>query len=220
MPSVIPSVHGRSTRRRVIAAVGTAVTAGLAGCSGQIPGTAPEQIDTETTVEDGRDPRILWRYPRREGEKDGIGYAAVEIDRIVQQDSPDTAIHLAFNSTVGSLAADEPYEGYQPDWFRFRIWPPASYDGRINHRVRVEPPGQWEDFSAYYDIQGNVRRTTVELRNVSTEGTIEIPAVFDPGPDSLPDRLHCSFTVQASRSGFLGKTVRVTDQNSLPLERR
>ena len=83
--------------------------------------------------------------------------------------------------------------------------------------MRVEPPGQWEGFAAYYDVQGSVRRTTVELREVDTQGTIQIPAVFDPGADPLPDRLHCSFTVQASRPGLLGKTVRVADRGTLPL---
>ncbi|MEF8813264.1 MAG: hypothetical protein V5A55_05540 [Halovenus sp.] len=124
---------------------------------------------------------------------------------------------LNFNSTVGGIASAEPYEGYHPDGFRFRIWPPSTYEGRLQHQVRVEPPGQWRDFSAYYEIRGAVRRTTVELRHVDTQGTIQIPAVFDPGTDPLPDRLHCSFTVQASRSGFLGKTVRVTDQDTLLL---
>jgi hypothetical protein len=126
-------------------------------------------------------------------------------------------MHLTFNSTIGGIASNEPYEGYRLDWFRFRIRPPATYDGRINHHVRIEPPGQWEDFSTYYDTRGGTRRTTVELRNADTQGTIIVPAVFDLGTNPLPDRLHCSFTVQASRPGVFGKTVRVAGRGSLPI---
>lgn len=216
MPSTLPTDDDRVPRRRVLAGIGTAAVGGLAGCSGRLPGSSPETLDTELTVEEDRDPRLLWRYPPRDGDADGIGYAAVEVTRVVQRESTP-AMLLTFNSTIGGIASAEPYEGYRPDWFRFRIWPPTAYDGRVNHEVRVEPPGQWEAFSAYYDIQNNVRRTTVELRNVDTQGTIQIPAVFDPGTNPLPDRLHCSFTVQASRPGFFGKTVRVAGQDTLPL---
>ncbi|WP_254765921.1 hypothetical protein [Salinilacihabitans rarus] len=161
--------------------------------------------------------RILWRYPRREGDKKGIGYAAVGIDHVARRDTQPPAIHFTCNSTVGRIAAGEPYSGYRPDWFRFRIWPPTAYEGRLQYHLRVEPPGQWEDFSAYYDIRDQVRRSTVELRNVDTQGTIMIPAVFDPGMKPLPEYLNCAFTVQASRPGLLGKTVRVADRDTLEL---
>lgn len=217
MPSTFPDDSNRISRRRVLAGASAIAAAGLAGCSGQLPGAGPAELNTETTVERDQDPRLLWRYPPREGDTEGIGYAAVEADRIIQQDDRPSVIHLIFNSTIGGIASSKPYKGYHPNWIRFRIWPPAMYEGHINHHVRVEPPGQWEGFSTYYDIRGNVRRTTVELRNVDTQGTIMIPAVFDPGTNPLPDRLHCSFTVQASRSGVLGKTIRVTGQSSLPI---
>jgi hypothetical protein len=151
---------------------------------------------------------------------DGIGYAAVEVDRIIRRDGRPPTMHLTFNSTIGGIASNEPYEGYRLDWFRFRIWPPATYDGRIDHHVRVEPPGQWEDFSAHYDTRGGTRRTTVELRNADTQGTIMVPAVFDPGTNPLPDRLHCSFTVQAARPGVFGRTVRVAGRGTLPIPQR
>ncbi|MFC7173169.1 hypothetical protein ACFQL0_18990 [Haloplanus litoreus] len=82
------------------------------------------------------------------------------------------------------------------------------------------PPrdGDAEGFGAYYDLRGDVRRATVELRNVDTQGTITVPAVFAPPTDSLPDRLHCSFTVRAWRLGAFGQTVTLTDRGSLPLE--
>ena len=63
----------------------------------------------------------------------------------------------------------------------------------------------------------NGAATTVELRNVETQGTVEIPAVFDPGAAPLPDRLHCSFTLRASSPKLLEKTVRVTGRATLPL---
>lgn len=217
MPSTFPD-DSRVFRRRVLAGFGAVVASAFAGCSGQLPGTEPAQLDTEMTVERDQDPRLLWQYPPREGDKEGIGYASVEADRIIQEEGRPSEIYLNFNSTIGRLVSNKPYKGYHPDWFRFRIWPPSTYEGRINHHVRVEPPGQWEDFSTYYDTQGNVRRTTVELQNIETQGTIIIPAVFDPGTNPLPDRLHCSFTVQATRSGVLEKTIRVADQGSLPLQ--
>lgn len=202
-------------RRRLLAGVATAVCGSLAGCSGHIPGTEPDQIDAETTVENER---VLWRYPPREGDTEGIGYAAVEVEQVIQREYSAPLLRLNFNSTVGGLASDEPYKGYRPDWFRFRVWPPMSYEGRLQYQFRVEPPGQWEEFSTYYDLAGSVRRSIIELQDVETQGTIIIPAVFDPGTQSLPDRLNCSFTVQASRPGLVGRTVRVSDQATLDLK--
>lgn len=218
MPSTFLSSDGRTTRRGVLAGFGTGIAGSLAGCSGRLPGTGPDELATETEVEDDQDPRVVWRYPPREGETDGIGYAAVEAKYATRSGDDASPVRLTFNSTVGGIASSEPYEGYHQDWFRFRIWPPSSYEGRLAHEVRVEPPGQWEGFSAYYDVDAAVRRTTVELRDLGRQGTIEIPAVFDPTGNPLPDRLHCSFTVQASRSGHFGNAVRVSDRDDLPLE--
>lgn len=205
---------GPATRRRVLAGFGAAVTAGLAGCSGRLPGTGPERLDAESTVETDTTTRILWEYPPREGERDGIGYAEVEVDRIRRRNGDPRAIRLTFNSTVGGPAAGEPYTGYRPDWFRFRIWPSTS---RISYRTFVEPPGQWEKFSAYYDRQAGIRRTVVELRDVGTRGTIQIPAHLSLDGDPLPDGLHCSFTARVSRPGLLGEAVRVSGRDTLPL---
>lgn len=215
MPSTFAPPGDDSTRRRVLASLGTAIVGGFAGCGGRLTGAAT--LDAETTVDRDEDPRVLWRYPPREGDAEGIGYAAVEATRVRRRDTRRPALHLVFNSTVGGLAAGEPYRGYRPEWFRFRLRPPTSYDGRSQYALRVEPPGQWEGFGAYYDRTDGVRRTTVELRNVDTQGTVAVPAVFDPAADTLPDRLHCSFTVQVSRPGVFGKTVRVTDEATLPL---
>ncbi len=208
---------GDVARRRLLAGVGSTALFGLSGCSGRLPGTDPERLAVETTVEEGQHPRVLWEYPTREDDADGIGYAAVEVNRIVARESRSPELRLNFNSTIGRIASDPPYEGYHPDWFRFQIWPPVTYGGALNYEFRVEPPGGFDGFSTDYETRSQVRRSTVELDHVGTQGTIQIPAVLDPGGNPRPDQLHCSFTVQASRSGFLGNTVRVTDQAVLPV---
>lgn len=121
------------------------------------------------------------------------------------------------NRRPRTATGSDPYRGYRLDWVRFRLWPPRTYEAALYHSVRVAPPGQWEGFPTYYDIRGAVRRTTVELRDVEIGGTVDIPAVFDPDTATLPDRLHCSFTLRAARPGLLEKTVRVTGRDSLPL---
>jgi hypothetical protein len=218
MPSSSSQEH-RVSRRRALATLGTVVSGGLAGCASRVPGTGPEHVSVEQTLEDDRDPRLVWEFlPREDGRADGIGYAAVEASRTVEREARPPALRLEFNSTVGGIAADDPYEGYDLDWFRFRIWPPSTYENRLGYSVRVEPPGQWDNFSTQYDVRGPVRRTTVELRDANTRGTILVPAVFDPGGDALPKKLHCSFTVQASRGGLFGETIRATGDGPLPLD--
>jgi hypothetical protein len=215
MPSTHSAARGSLRRRRLLGAVGTALAGSLAGCDGRIPGTGPTRIDAESTVEDDR---IVWRYPPRPDDGDGIGYAAVEAEPRARPGGAPPVLRLEFNSTVGGVAASEPYGGYRPDWFRFRVWPPTAYGGRLQYEVRVGPPGQWEEFSAYYDIRGGVRQFTAELRDVETRGTVLVPAVFDPGVDSLPRRLHCSVAVQVSRPGLTGETVRISGRETLDLE--
>jgi hypothetical protein len=204
---------GRS-RRHALAGLGTAILGSLGGCSGRLPGRA-ERLDAESTVEGGEE--IRWQYPPRDGDRDGLGYVGVAVDRRRRRASLPPALRLTLDSTVGGIAASEPYRDYRLDRVRFRLWPPATYEATLHHSVRIAPPGQWEDFSTYYDLRGDVRRTTVELRNVETQGTVEIPVVFDPGSAPLPDRLHCSFTLRASSSGLLEKTVRVAGRGTLPL---
>lgn len=211
----------RRTRRHVLAGFGSAVVASVAGCSGRVPGLGPERVHAETTVRDGSglgSPEILWRYPRREGDEDGIGYAAVEARRVDRLEGRFPTLSLQFNSTIGGLAADEPYEGYRPDWFRFRFEPPSSYEKATSYATRVEPPGQWEGFSTYYDRESTAKRTVIELRDVQMQGTIIVPAVFAPTTESLPKTLYCQFTVQASHPGIAGKTVRASGEGNLPLD--
>ena len=207
MPSSSTTDDDPLARRRVLAGIGAAATGILSGCSGRVPGTGPAELDVETTLERGQNPRLLWEYPPRDGDADGIGYGEVEIDRIREGE-----MRLTFNSTIGGIASEEPYTGYRPDWFRFRIRPPEAYESRLNYVVRVEPPGQWEGFSAYYDVGSTVRETIVALHGVDTQGTIRIPAVFESEASSLP---HCAFAVQASRPGVLGRTVRAAARDTL-----
>lgn len=214
MPSSDRPPDQPTSRRRVLAGLGTALTGALAGCSGRLPGTGPVEVDTESTVEDDG---ITWEYPPREADREGIGYASVTVDRPVRRERLPPALGLECNSTVGGIASSDPYRGYRPDWVRFRIGPPPAYEGHDSFEVRVEPPGQWKGFSAYYE-RGARRRFVVELREVDTQGTILVPAVFDPGTNGLPERLHCSFAVQVSRPGAFGKTVRVADRGTLELD--
>ena len=207
-----------ATRRRVLAGIGTAAGAALAGCGGRLPGTEPERLDTEMIVERDGNPQIRWEYPPRD-DADGVGYAAVTVGRFIGEGERQSAVRLEFNSTVGGLAAAEPYRGYRADRFRFRVRPPTDYEEPYD--LRVAPPrGGWEGFGAWYDVQGGVQRATVELRDVGSKGTIHMPAVFDPRSAGLPDRLHCSFSVRASRPGAFGKTVRASGRGSLPLAER
>lgn len=215
MPST-RSPEDHFSRRRLLAGLGSTLFAGLAGCSGTVPGTSPETVDVETSVTEGDGPSIHWTYPPREGDKAGIGYADVSLQRIRTAEHRHPDLLLQFGSTVGGLASDAS-SGFRPDWLRFEIWPPTDYAARLNHSVRVESPGQWEDFSTSYDIQGGTRRTATELRNVDTQGTIQIPAVFDPSDHSLPDRLHCSFVAQVSQDTLFGRTDRVRDEATLPI---
>jgi len=81
IPSTFAPLGDGSTRRRVLACLGTAIAGGFAGCGGRLTGAAT--LDAETTVDRDEDPRVLWRYPPREGDAEGIGYAAVEATRPV-----------------------------------------------------------------------------------------------------------------------------------------
>lgn len=201
-------------RRQALAGIGAALTGGLPGCTGQIPGTGPENVDSVSSTETDQ---ILWRYPATEDGSDGIGYAAVEFVRLIHREQGPSAIRLQLNSTVGGIAASEPYTGYRLDWFRFRLQLPRAYRANNHLEMRVEPPGQWEDFSVYYDMQGGSRQFVVELRNVDSQGSIFVPVVLDPQTKALPERVWCSVTVQTSRPGIFGETVQANGEGSLSI---
>ena len=95
-----------TSRRRLLAGLGSATTAALAGCTSRLPGAGPERIDAESTVEDRQ---VLWKDPPREGDRDGIGYASVDAERLycsftVQASRPGTfgrTVRVSDQAVVG-----------------------------------------------------------------------------------------------------------------------
>jgi hypothetical protein len=204
----------RGSRRRFLRLLGTGTVAATAGCLSGLPGTGPETLSTEQFADSDR--RAAWRYPAQDGDDAGIGYVDVTHGGEMALGNDRSAESFVFNSTVSDSSTTEAYNDYVPDWFRGRFRPPRSY--RSEHspvRMLAEPPGAWEGFHTYYDHSRGVREFAVELRDVGTEGTIEVPLVLDPGTDPPPERLHCSFTVQATEKGWLGRTVRASDSGTL-----
>lgn len=43
-------------------------------------------------------------------------------------DESPPALEFQLNSTVGGIAASEPYTDYEADWAWFRLAPPVEYD--------------------------------------------------------------------------------------------
>jgi len=211
VPSSSPPSDSES-RRAFLAAVGAGTAAALAGCAGRLPGTDPEQVDTERTVEAGE---ISWEYPPND-DAEGIGYASVELDRDRTVERSPPAYRLTLNSTVRGSHASEPYTGYHADRFRFRVGPPAAYAARHGFEMRVQPP-PWPEIALRYDRRGGRRALVVESEQFGSDGTITFDLLFVPGGDPAPQRLHCSFEVQASRSGPLGKTVSADGRGTIEL---
>lgn len=212
MPSSQPH-RGAVSRRRLLAGLGTGVSGMLAGCTGGLPGTGPRQIDATQTVTERE---IVWRYPPTEGDTDGIGYAAIGIDRVSQRGAVDPILHMRFNSTVGGVAAGESYQEFEADWFRFRIGPPATYPSDQALDMRVQPP-TWPRIELSYDHMSGSRHLVVESEHIGSAGTIEVPIVVAGGGEALPERLTVRSTVQASEPGVLDQPVRMTARGSLPL---
>lgn len=216
MPSTTDASRPRS-RRRVLAALGTAVAGSLAGCGGRVPGFGPDDVDTVTTeMTDG----LRWEYPQTavaDGDADGIGYASVTLDYPLSRDTPAPALRFTLNSTVGDIAASEGYREYEADWFRFRLGPPPAYTSQHPYEWRVQPP-PFPDLSVGYDRRAGRRELVVSAPELGTDGTITIPVVFVPSEEPLPAALFCAVTVQASEPGALGETVRTTGRGTLDLE--
>lgn len=206
--------RSRGSRRRFLQVLGTGAVAATAGCLSGLPGAGPDTLSTEQFVDSEQ--RVAWRYPAQDGDDAGIGYVDVTHDGEIPMGNDRSALSFEFNSTVSDLSTTTAYNEYVPDWFRGRFRPPRSY--RTEHgpvRMLAEPPGAWEEFRTYYDHSRGVREFVLELRDVGTEGTIEVPLVLDPGTDPPPENLHCSFTVQATEAGWLGRTVRASDGGTL-----
>lgn len=211
MPSNAPS-DGSESRRAFLAAVGTGTAAALAGCAGRLPGTDPEQVDARRTTEPGE---VSWEYPPND-DAEGIGYASVELDRNRAVERSPSAYRLTLNSTVRGSHGSEQYEEYQADWFRFRVGPPAAYAARHGFEMRVQPP-PWPELSLRYDRRGGRRELVVESEQFGADGTITFDLLFVPGGSPVPQRLHCSFEVQASRGGALAKTVSANGVGTLAI---
>jgi hypothetical protein len=201
-----------STRRRLLAAVGTGSATVLAGCAGQLPGTGPRRVDA---VETGDERELVWQYPAADVEDhdDGIGYTSVTFDgeRSSEQSPPPLAFEV--NTTVGSIAATETYTDYEADQALFRVGPPSEYEASHQYRMWVQPL-PWPELRVRYASRAGRRELVVELPEIDSGGTITLPVVFDP-VDAVPDLFHCSFTVEASEPGPFGETVRTSGRGTI-----
>ncbi|WP_435117718.1 hypothetical protein [Halolamina sp. C58] len=202
-----------STRRRLLAGIGAGGATVLAGCAGQLPGTDPRQADT---VETGDERELVWQYPASEVEAhdDGIGYASVTFDGGQSSEPSPPPLAFELNTTVGGIAASEAYTDYEADRARFRLGPPSEYAVSHPFEMWVQPPGGGFDLRTGYDHRPGRRELVVELPEIGSGGTITFPVVFDP-VDAVPDRVHCSFTVEASEPGAFGETVRASGRGTI-----
>lgn len=137
MPTTSPPDESSTTRRRLLSVLGTTSIAGLAGCAERLPGTGPSTADTETRVDPNE---ITWTYPPIDGTQEGIGYTSIEFEGRMRRERLPPALQFRFNSTVGGIASNKPYKGYEADWVRFRVGPPTTYNGMQSFEMRVQPP--------------------------------------------------------------------------------
>lgn len=210
---------GRSTsRRRFFGGVATAAGVCLAGCAGRLPGNTAG-IDA-TTRTDGN--TLLWDYPAGAAEgddSDGIGYASIRfraLDLAETDRSVKPTLQFRLNSTVGDIAAGEPYEGYQADWFRFRVGVSRTYDDAAGLRAFVQPK-QWPEIETTYGYRDGRRLLVVMAPDVNEAGTITVDGQFRPTGATLPRQLYCEFEVQASQPGLLGRTVAAAGRETFDL---
>ena len=205
-----------TTRRRLLASIAAGTAVASAGCAGQLPGTSPRRVDAAET---GDGDELVWQYPESEiGEhSEGIGYASIAYEGEQDRGGTTTALQFGLNTTVGGIAASEAYSDYEADWARFRLAPPTEYAASHQYRMWVQPP-PWPDVRAGYDRRGGREAFVVELPEIDSGGTITLPVLFGPVAEALPDRLRCSFTVQASAPGSLGESVRASGRGTIDLE--
>lgn len=204
-----PSAGRGLSRRGFLASGATAASAGVAGCTAQLPGDAAS-VESSTTL-DGN--TLIWDYPasavQDDDQEEGIGYASIRfraLDIAVDEESVSPVLQFRLNSTVADIAAGESYQEYQADWFRFRIGVPRTYDEVSALRAFVQPP-QWPEVQTTYGYTGALRELLVKAPRVNTEGTIIVEGRFRPLGTTLPRQLHCQFAVQASKQELLGQTV-------------
>jgi hypothetical protein len=219
-PSQSPETTATGTsRRRFLAGGAAAITTGLAGCAGRVPGRAAA-VDVAARIDDGR---LIWDYPARavdgDGSDDGIGYAAVGFeasDPSGPEQPADPVLRFGLNSTVGGIAADEPFEGYRADRFRFRIGLPPDYEDAASLEAFVQPTS-WPELTTTYGYRGSSRELVVCAPEVGTAGTITVAGGFRPAGATLPRRLTCGFEVRASRPTPFGRSVVAADRRSFDL---
>ena len=103
---------------------------------------------------------------------------------------------------------------YKLNQFTATFATPRSYyeqHGQLTYFI--SPPTQGDSFTTGYQrVQSGTthRQFVMELREIGMDGTIEFPVVIRDA-QALPSTLQCSFLVEASESGALGKTVTASD---------
>jgi hypothetical protein len=197
------------SRRRFLAGATATGSVGLAGCTAQLPGNAAK-VESSTELDENT---LIWEYPasavQSNRKNDGIGYAAIRFRALnvaVDGGSAAPVLNFRLNSTVADVAAGESSQGYQADWFQFRIGVSRRYDGVSGLRTFVQPP-QWPEVQTTYGYEDAMRELVVEAPSVNEKGTITVEGRFRPSGPTLPRQLHCQFEVQTSQPGPFGRTV-------------
>lgn len=197
------------SRRGLLAGVAATTSAGLAGCAGRLPGDATS-VDAADRLEDDT---LVWDYPAAAvddgGDGEGIGYAAVRLralDVAPAAESTTAGLRFRLNSTVGEAGATTSADGYQADWFRFRLGVPRSFDGVAGLRAFVQPP-PWPALEVTYGSRANLRELVVAAPTVDGAGTVTVEGRFQSSGAALPRQLRCQFAVQASQSTPFGRTL-------------
>jgi len=198
---------GDYSRRRVVAAGGTALTAALAGCTG-LSFAGPRTL--ETAVHEDSADELSWDFP---GEPDTTDIGYVELTTNRHADLGGSLPSRAFTVTVGI----DPDSGYELRQLAVTVSTPPAYfeeHGRLTYFV--SPPTQGDQFDASYRRlrDGTLHRElAVELSDVEMPGTIDFPIVVRHA-HALPSSLRCSFSVRASEPGSFGERVRAADSGT------
>jgi hypothetical protein len=80
------------------------------------------------------------------------------------------------------------FQGYQADWFRFRIGVPRSYDHVSGVRALVQP-NQWPDRRVTC-AERPVRELAVIAPEVDADGTVAVEGQCRSADEALPRRLY------------------------------
>lgn len=199
-----------SSRRRFLAAIGSAGVAGIAGC---LAG-GPDRVRTE--VIEKRQERIVWQFPKSAGGGEGIGQVALSFDETTVFAERTPVERFVFTATVTGPDTRAPVRGFELERLTARIHAPKAYEREYGPaEFFVKTPGQWEDFSTYYDIPAGRREFVVDMSHIDTAGTIQVPLLLSHPTDPAPEALAITFSVQASRPGLTGRSVRAANGGRL-----